>query len=168
MLLNCGVGEDSQRVPWTAEIKPVNPNENQPWIFSERTDAEPEAPVIWPSDGKSQLTGKDPDAGKDWEQEEKEEAENEMVGWCHRLNGHEFEQTLGDSEGQGSMDSEVHGSQKVGHDLATEPQLEWLFWIGHHSCNKNNKKQVRLHQTRKLLHSKRNNQQIKRQSTAWE
>ena len=85
------------------EIKPVNPKENQPWIFSGRTDAEAEAPVIWPPNGKSQLTGKDLDAGKDWEQEEKGETENEMVGWYQWLSGHEFEQTLGDSEGQGSL-----------------------------------------------------------------
>ena len=61
------------------EIKPVNPKENSPWIFIERTDAETEAPILWPPVMKSQLIGKDPDAGKDWRQEEKVEAEDEMV-----------------------------------------------------------------------------------------
>ena len=75
------------------EIKPVNPKENQPWIFIGRTDAEAEAPIIWPPDAKGQLIGKDPDAGKDWRQEEKGTTEDEMVGWHHRLNEHEFEQT---------------------------------------------------------------------------
>ena len=62
------------------EIKPVNPKGNQPWIFIKRTDAEAEAPVLWPPDAKSWLTGKDPDAGKDWKQKEKRVAEDEMVG----------------------------------------------------------------------------------------
>ena len=67
------------------------------------TDAEAEAPILWPSDAKSRLTGKDPDAGKDWRWEEKGVTENELVGWHHWLNGHEPKQTLGDSEGQGSL-----------------------------------------------------------------
>ena len=69
------------------EIKPVNPKENQPRIFIGRIDAEAEAPVLWPPDMKSQLTGKGPEAGKDWGQEEKGETENEMVGWHHWHNG---------------------------------------------------------------------------------
>jgi len=85
------------------EIKLVSPKGNQPWIFIGRTDAEAEAPKVWPPDAKSWLTGKDPDTGKDWGQEDKEETEDEMVRWHHWLNGHEFEQTLGDSEGQGSL-----------------------------------------------------------------
>ena len=76
---------------------------NQPWIYTGRTDAEAEAPILWPSDEKSQPFGKDPDAGKSWRQEEKGATENEMVGWHHRLNGHEFEQALGDGEGQESL-----------------------------------------------------------------
>ena len=83
------------------EIKPINPKGNQPWIFIGKTDAE--APILWPSDVKRWLIGKDPDAGKDWRQEEKGSTEDEMVGWHHWLNGHEFEQTPGDSEGQGSL-----------------------------------------------------------------
>ena len=80
------------------EIKPVNPKGNQSWIFIRRTDAE--APILWPLDVKSQLTGKDPDAGRDWGQEEKGVTEDEMVGWHHWLNGHESEQTPRDREGQ--------------------------------------------------------------------
>ena len=83
------------------EIKPVNPKGNQPWLFIGRTDAV--APILWLPDAKSQLIGKDPDAGTDWRQEEKWTSEDEMAGWHHWLNGHEFEQTLWDSEGQGSL-----------------------------------------------------------------
>ena len=77
------------RVPW--EIKPVNPKRNQPWIFIGRTDAEAKTPILWPSDLKNWLLGKDLDAGNDWKQEEKGTTEDEMVGWHHQLNGHEFE-----------------------------------------------------------------------------
>ena len=80
----------------------VNPKGNQSWIFNGRTDAEAEAPVPWPPDAKSQLIRKDPDAGKDWRQE-KRVTDDEMVEWHHWLNGHEFEQTPGDSGGQGSL-----------------------------------------------------------------
>ena len=85
------------------EIKPVNPKGNQLWIFTGRTDAESEAPILWPPDAKNWLFGKDPDAGKDWGQEEKGMTQDEMVGWHHPLNGHEFEQTPGDGEGQGRL-----------------------------------------------------------------
>ena len=85
------------------EIKPVNPKGNQPWILIGRTDAEVEAPILWPPDAKSLRFGKDPDAGKDWRQEEKRMTEDEMVGWHHWFNGHEFVQTLGDSEGRGNL-----------------------------------------------------------------
>ena len=83
------------------EIQSVHPKGNQSWIFIGRTDAE--APILWPPDVKSQLTGKDPDAKKDWGQEEKQATEDEMVAWHHWLHGHEFEQAPGDSEGQGSL-----------------------------------------------------------------
>ena len=73
------------------EIQPVHPKGNQSWIFIGRTDVEAEAPVLWPPDAKSWLTGKDPDSGKDWRWKEKGTTEDEMVGWHHRLNGHEFE-----------------------------------------------------------------------------
>ena len=81
------------------EIKPINPKGNQPWIFIERTDAEAEAPIIWPPDAKSWLIGKDLDAGENWGQEEKGATEDEMVGWHHCLNGYESEQTEGNSDG---------------------------------------------------------------------
>ena len=80
------------------EIKPVHPKGNQSWIFTGKTDAEAEAPILWPSDVKSWLIGKDLDAGKDWGQEEKGTTEDEMVGWHHWLNGDESEQSLGDRE----------------------------------------------------------------------
>ena len=85
------------------EIKPVNPKGNQPWIVIGRTDAEGEAPIFWPPDANSWLIAKDPNAGKDWGQEEKGAVEDEMVGAHHWLNGHEFEQTPGDSKGQGNV-----------------------------------------------------------------
>ena len=79
------------------EIKPVNPKGNQPWILLGRTGAEAEAPIVWPPDVKSQLIGKDPDAGKDWRQKKKGAAEDEMVEWDHQFNEYESKQTLGDS-----------------------------------------------------------------------
>ena len=95
--------EKTLESPWHSKIKPVNPEGHQPWIFIGRADAEAEAPILWPPDEKSHFIGKDPDAGTDWRQEEKGMTENEMVGWQHWLNGHEFEQTPGDSERQGSL-----------------------------------------------------------------
>ena len=92
------------------EIQPVHPKENQPWIFIGRTDAK--APTLWPPDVKSWLTGKVPDAGKDWGQEEQRVAEDEMVGWHHQLNGHAPKQTPRDGEGQGSLGATVHGVMK--------------------------------------------------------
>ena len=84
------------------EIKPVNPKINQPWILIGRTDAEAEAPMLWPPDVNTWLIGKDPDAGEDWRQK-KMVTEDEMAGWHHRFNGHELGQTPGDGEGQGSL-----------------------------------------------------------------
>ena len=85
------------------EIQPVNPIGNQSWIFIGRTDVEAEAPIVWPPDAKSQLIRKDPDAGKDWRREEKGTTEDEMVGWYPWFNGHEFEWTLGNGDGQGGL-----------------------------------------------------------------
>ena len=87
------------------EIQPVHPKGGQSWMFIGRTDAEAEAPILWPPDAKSWLIGKDPDAGKDWRWEKKGTTEDEMVGWHHRLNGHEFEQALEDGDGQGRLAS---------------------------------------------------------------
>ena len=78
--LNCGVGKTVESPLDWKKIKPVNPKGNQPWIFIGRTDTEAEAPILWPPDAKSQLTGKDPDPGKDWRQEEKGTTEDEMGG----------------------------------------------------------------------------------------
>ena len=85
------------------ESQPVHPKGNQCWIFIGRTDAEAQIPTLWPPDAKNQLTGKDPDAGKDWRREEKGTTEDEMVEWYHWLNGHKFEQALGVGDGQGSL-----------------------------------------------------------------
>ena len=104
------------------EIQPVHPKGNQSWIFIGRTDAEAETPILLPPDVKNWLIGKDPDAGKDWRQEEKGTTEDEMVGWHHRLNGHEFEQTLGVGDGQGS----VACCRPWGHkESDTTEQLNW-------------------------------------------
>ena len=93
------------RVSWTAKrsnqsiLKQISPE----YSGKGRTDAEAEAPILWPPGVTSQLLGKDPNAGKDWRQEEKGLTEDEMVGWHHQLNGHESEQALGGDEGQGSL-----------------------------------------------------------------
>ena len=85
------------------EIQLVHPKGNQSWIFNGRTDVEAETPILWPPDVKSWLIWKDPDAGKDWRWKEKGMTEDEIVGWHHWLNGHEFEQTLGVGDGQGGL-----------------------------------------------------------------
>ena len=103
MLLNYGVEEDSWESLDSKGIKLVNAKGDQSWIFIGRTDVEAEAPILWPLDVKSQLIRIDPDAGKDWRQEEKGTTEDEMIGWHHQLNGHELDQTLGNSEGQGGL-----------------------------------------------------------------
>ena len=84
------------------KIKPVNPKGNQSWIFIGRTDAEADTPILWPPDAKNWLIGKHPDVGKDWRQV-KGMTEDEMIGWHHRFDGHEFEQALGVGDGQGSL-----------------------------------------------------------------
>ena len=102
MLLNCGVGEDSVKSPLDCKIKQSTLKEINPECSLGRTDAEAKAPILWPPDVKNWLTGKDPDAGKDWRQE-KGMTEVEIAGWHHWLNGHEFEQAPGDGKGQGSL-----------------------------------------------------------------
>ena len=94
------------------EIKPVSPKGDQPWIFIGRTDAEAEAPILWLPDVKSQLIGKDPNAGKDWRQEENQVTKDEMVGWHLWFNRYEFKQAPGDSEGQGIWCAVVYGVAK--------------------------------------------------------
>ena len=111
------------RVPWTARrsnqsiLKEINPR-----IFIGNTDARAEAPILWPLDVKSWLIGKDPDAGKDWGQEGKGMTEDEMVGWHHWLNGHEFEQTPGDGRGQRSLVCCSPWGGRVGRGLVTQQQ----------------------------------------------
>ena len=90
MLSSCGAENTPESLLGRNGIKAVNAKGNQPWIFIGRTDAEAEAPILWPPTLKRLLTGKDPDAGKDWRQEEKPAAED-LIGWHHRLNEHEFE-----------------------------------------------------------------------------
>ena len=85
------------------EIQPANPKGKQPWIFIGRTDAEAEAPILWPPDGKGRLIEKDPDAGKDCRREEKGMTEDKIVGWYHWLDRYEFEQARGIGDGQGSL-----------------------------------------------------------------
>ena len=98
------------------DIQPVNPKENQPWIFIKRTDAKAEAAILWPPYAKSRLTGKDPDLGKI--KGKRRMGQKGMVGWHHQLNGHEFEWAPGDG-GQGSLMCCVHGAAESG-------TTEWL------------------------------------------
>ena len=106
------------------EFQPVHPKGNQSWVFIARTDAEAETPILWPPDVKSWVIQKDPDAGKDWKREEKGMTEDEMVGWHHRLNGHEFEQAPGVGDGQGSLMCCSPWNRRVAHDWVTE--LNWV------------------------------------------
>ena len=105
------------------EIQPVHPKGNQSWIFFGRTGAEAETPIFWPSDVKSWLIRKDPDTRKDWGQQEKGTTQDEMVGWQHWLNGHEFEQGLGVGDGQGSLACYSPWGHKE------SDTTEWLNWI---------------------------------------
>ena len=109
------------------EIKPVIPKGNQSWIFIGRTDAEAETPIVWPPDAKNWLIGKDPNAEKDWRQEEKGTTEDEMVGWHHRLDGHGFEQAPGVSDRQGSLVCCSPWGCRVRHNWVTE--LNWRLFI---------------------------------------
>ena len=114
------------------EIQPVHPKGDQSWVFTGRTDAEAETPVLWLPHAKSWLIGKDPDAGRDWGQEEKGMSEDEMVGWHHQLNGHGFEYTLGVGDGQGGLACCDSWGRRVGHNWATE--LNWTDSTYIHNC----------------------------------
>ena len=105
------------------EIQPVHPKGNQSWIFIGRTDAK--APILWPPDVKSWLTGKDPDAGKDWRQEQKGMIEDEMIGWHHRLNGHEFEQTRELLIDREAWCAAIHGVTTSWTRLRDWTELNW-------------------------------------------
>ena len=121
------------------EIQPIHPKGNQSLIFTGRTYAEAETPILWPPVVKNWLIGKDPDAGKDWRQE-KGMTEDEMIEWHHWLNGYESEQAPGVGDGQGSLawwtgrPGVLHpmGLQRVGHDWATE--LNWTKKTSYFSC----------------------------------
>ena len=105
------------------EIQEVHPKGNQSWISIGRTDGEADTPILWPPDAKNLLIWKNPDAGKDWRQEEKGMIEDEMVGWHHWLNGLEFEQAPGVVDGQGSLVCYSSWDHK-GLDMT-----EWLSWL---------------------------------------
>ena len=106
------------------EIQPVHPKGDESWKFIGRTDAETETPILWPPDAKNWLIWKDPIAGKDWRWEEKGMTENEMVGWHHWLNGHEFEQALGVGDGQGGLACCSPWGCK---ELDTTERLNWMI-----------------------------------------
>ena len=109
------------------EIQPVHSKGDQSWVFIRRTDAKAETPVLWPSQVKSWLIGKDSDAGRDWGKEEKGMTEDEMAGWNHRLDGHEFEWTLGDGDGQGGLACCSSWGCK---ESDTTERLKWTeFWV---------------------------------------
>ena len=107
------------------EIQPVHHKGNQSWMFIGRTDAEADAPIIWPPNAKDWLIWKDPDAGKGWRQEEKGTTEDEMVGWHHQLNDHEFEQAWELVMERGACRAAVHGVA----ELDTTVQLNWTELI---------------------------------------
>ena len=109
------------------DIKPVNPNGNQSWIFTGRTDVGAKALILWPPDAKNWLIGKDPDTVKDWRQEEKRMTKDEMIGWHHWLDEHELEKALGDGEGQGSLECCSPWGCKESDMTETKHQhgLEW-------------------------------------------
>ena len=132
------------------ELKPVNPKGNQSWIFIGSTDAEAETPILWPSDEKNWLIWKDPDDGKDWRLEEKGTTEDEVVGWHHQLNGHEFEWTPGVGDGWGGLAccspwghkewdetkdwtelTEETGKKKRNHSWQTQKSLRHSCFISH-------------------------------------
>ena len=107
------------------EILPVHPKGDQSWLCIGRTDVEAETPILWPPDAKCWLIWKDPDAGKDWEQEEKGTTQDEMVGWHHQLNGNEFEQTLEVGDGQGGLACCGPWGREES-DIDWETELNWI------------------------------------------
>ena len=120
MLLNCGV-EDSWESLDCKEIQPVHPKGDQSWVFIGRTDVEAETPILWPPDAIGWLIWEDPDAGKDWGQEENGTKEDEMVGWHHQHNGHGFGWTLGIGDGQGGLVC----CSSWGHKESDTTELNW-------------------------------------------
>ena len=159
------------------EIKPINAKGNQPWIFIGRADAEAEALILWPPDAKNWLTGKDPDAGKDWGQEEKGMTEDETVGWHHWLNEHEFEQTPGDGEGQGSLVCySPWGHKELGMTVplnnCNKPPGQWYCYS---NLNRLRQRLTTMKKNRALSKTKNykmllndNMKRVKKKSTKWE
>ena len=112
------------------EIQPVHPKGNKSWIFIGRTDVEAETPILWPPDAKNWLIWKDPEAENDWRWEEKGMTEDEMVGWHHRLNGHEFEWTPGVGDGQGGLVCSGSWGSWGHKELDTTERLSWTeLWM---------------------------------------
>ena len=112
------------------KIQLVHPKGKQSWIFTGRIDAEAEVPILWPPDANNWLLGKDPDAGKDWRQEEKGTTEDEMAGWHHQLNRHEFGWSPGVGYGQGDLACCSLWAAKIGRDWVTE--LNWMTKVTHY------------------------------------
>ena len=139
MLLNCGVGEKTLESPLDCkEIQPVHPKGDQSWVFIRRIVVEAETPILWPPHAKSWLIGKYPDAGRDWGREEKGTTEDEIAGWHHQLDGHEFEWTLGVGVGQGGLACCDSWGRK---ELDTTDRLNWtklnwrwLKWLKKSAC----------------------------------
>ena len=129
------------------EIQPVHSEGNQSWIFIGRTDAKAETPTLWPPDAKNWLIGKDPDAGKGWRWEEKGTTEDEMLGWPHWLDGHEFEQALGVGDGQGSLVCCSPWGCKE------SDMTEWLNWAELNLCSSVPKLMQRIWATQVSLKS---------------
>ena len=126
MLLNCGVEKTLESPLDCKETQPVHPKGDQSWVFLGRNDAKTETPVLWPPHAKSWLIGKDSDAGRDCGQEEKGTTEDEMAGWHHWLDGHEFEWTLGVGDGQGGLRSD---------QLLSRVRLFVTQWIAAHQAS---------------------------------
>ena len=125
------------------EIQTVNPQGSQPWISIGRTNAEAKATILWPPDANRWLTGRDPEAGKEWRQEKGVSTEDEMVGWHYWFNGHEFKQAPGDSEGQGSLAccspcswKELDTTQWLNNRSKVDDMGQNPFWGLYHSLTK--------------------------------
>ena len=128
MLLNCGVGEDSWEPLGLQGDQPGHLKGDQSWVLIGRTDAEAETPILWPPHAKSWLIGKDPNAGRDWGQEEKGTIEHEMAVWHHWLNGHESGYTPGVGDGQGGLVCCDSWCRKTS---GTSELLNWTKWMSY-------------------------------------